>query len=163
MKVYIKIIIIIVFATFSFVLSAKQVNPNIKFRKLVNVYSVNQTFAPTFDKGYKYDVVTTNVNYSTYNPYKKQLHNASTSHYYHSYGVRNMSNKVVYNSHYVVERHMEYNVVNQVPFEDVVVMSNQMRVSEGQLPDDPSVPIGDGVLPLFLFAMMMFVCKYKKN
>ena len=60
-----------------------------------------------------------------------------------------------YNNGFAIERE---------PFEnDVVDVSNPMRVGRGDTPDDPSVPapIGNGVLPMLIFVILWVI--YKKS
>ena len=164
MKVYVKLIVVVIFATMTATLSAKQTYQNIKFRKLTNVYSANQIYAPTLDRGCRYDVVTTDLNHSNYNTTNRQSLYGPNTRYYHSYGVRKIDNmSVTYTLPCRVERNVVYNVANRTPFEDVVVTSQQRRVSEEVLPNDPSVPLGDGVIPLLFFAIAMIIYRYKKS
>ena len=53
---------------------------------------------------------------------------------------------------------------DNVPFtNDVVAIANPMRVgrNEEDLPGDPSMPIGSGVVPLLIFVLLWVFYKYR--
>ena len=166
MKTYIKLLVIVVLTMVVAALSAQQTNSNIKFRKPTKASVTNSYYAPKLDRGYSYEVVTIDANNGRQNQRVAISHNTGAN-YYRYYGTNSaMNNNVVYNAPIRINQVGTGSGVSAPFADDVVAISNQMRVGREDLPDDPSVPLGDGVLLLVLFAIVWVGYRFiwmKKN
>ena len=167
MKTYIKLFVIVVLTMVVAALSAQQTNSNIKFRKPTKASVTNSYYAPKLDRGYSYEAVTIDANNGRQNQRVAISHNTGAN-YYRYYGTNSaMNNNVVYNAPIRINQVGTGSGVSAPFADDVVTISNQMRVKrEEDLPDDPSVPLGDGVLLLVLFAIVWVGYRFiwmKKN
>ncbi len=151
---------ILLYACVAVDLSAQQMNSNIKFRSNKTIKTIKGYYAPRFETGGGYNVLTFDDGQRGGVKSNIAISSNEGNRYYRSYGVQITGNhSVVYNAPMQVDR---YSVpeLSREPFEDVEVAS-QMRVGREDTPDDPSVPIGDGVLPLLIFVLLWIV--YKKS
>lgn len=161
MKSYIKLVVLICFYTVSTLLLAQQPMHNVKLRKPTKVNFENRYYTPKLTNGREYNVVTIETASST-TPHST-LTNNTGSNYYRSYGVRTETQHgVTYNAPSQLQISHASKISDRTPFEDVVSTSNQMRVSREDLPNDPSVPLGNGILPLLLFAMLWGIYRRKR-
>lgn len=142
-------------------MSAQQMSSNIKFRKPGKVMVTSRYYAPQLDKGHSYDVVYTESNSGSGQMHRMSLSNNAGAGYYHSYGVNSTVNqRVEYNAPTRIDYSSARLAMNSEPFaNDVVETANPMRVGREDLPDDPSVPVGSGIVPFLLFAMLWVVYK----
>ena len=156
-------IIMSVFAVMG--MSAQEMTTNIKFRQPRNVSVTNRYYAPHLSNGRSYDVVHIESTYGGGQMHKMSLSNNTGVGYYHSYGVGSATNHHVdYSAPTRVDYHRTTTVANSnsEPFaDDVVAIANPMRVGREDLPDDPSVPIGSGVVPLLIFVLLWVFYKYR--
>ena len=163
MKSYIKLVVLICFSTVSTLLLAQQPMHNVKLRKPTKVNFENRYYTPKLTNGREYNVVTIETASST--TQHSTLTNNTGSNYYRSYGVRTETQHgVTYNAPSQLQISHSTNVADREPFDgDVVATSGQMRVRRDEdLPNDPSVPLGNGILPLLLFAMLWGIYRRKR-
>ena len=132
MKIYIKFVAIVILVSMALIISAKEMTPNIKFRKSNRAFVVSCYLdEPKFRRAYEYDVMTFEAN-----------------------SILMENNNALHNISFEISRR-EVGSMIYAPFsDDVLEISNQMRVGREDLPNDPSVPLGDGVLLLVLFAIV---------
>ena len=149
-------------------MSAQEMTTNIKFRQPRNVSVTNRYYAPHLSNGRSYDVVHTESTYGDGQMHKMSLSNNTGVGYYHSYGVGLATNHHVdYSAPTRIDYHRTTNSAmnsDNVPFtNDVVAIANPMRVgrNEEDLPGDPSMPIGSGVVPLLIFVLLWVFYKYR--
>ena len=170
MKNYIKLVVIALFAVAT--LSAQTTTPfnnempetwkpdmsNSHTRKLVNPHQTQQQYTPAeFSKGRSYNVLNTENRVNT--PTSATLQNNNSSSYYRSYGVNNKATQnVKYNTPTQIEQ-LTINAAESTPFGDVVSTGDMMHVGRDDKPDDPSMPVGDVMIPMLIFALAWIVLK----
>lgn len=162
MKSYIKLVVLICFYTVSTLLLAQQPMHNVKLRKPTKVNFENRYYTPKLTNGREYNVVT--IETASPKTHYSTLSNNGGANYYRSYGVRTETQHgVTYNAPSQLQISHASKISDRTPFEDVVSTSNQMRVKREDLPDDPSVPLGDGFLPILLLSMLWVIIKKVRN
>lgn len=141
-------------------MSAQEMNSNIKFRRLGEVADTRYCMFQ-LNKRDRYDVVVTEVNNSGKPKHSMSLSNGRTGECYYSYEMHSsMSRLVGYEVLTGIDYYNNGFAIDREPFEnDIVEVSNPMRVGREDTPDDPSVstPLGDGVLPLLIFVVLWII------
>lgn len=153
------IIVVLVFSVME--MSAQMMNSNLKFRHLGKEMESGPCAISLLYSGDNHNVVVTEVNYSGKPMHRMSLSGGRKGECYYNYEMNSSMRRLVgyevltgidyYNNGFVIDRE---------PFEnDVVDVSNPMRVGRGDTPDDPSVstPLGDGVLTLLIFVVLWII------
>jgi hypothetical protein len=152
------IIVVLVFSVME--MSAQMMNSNIKFRRLGEVADTRYCMFQ-LNKRDRYNVVVTEVNYSGKPMHRMSLSNGRKGECYYNYEMNSsMSRLVGYEVLTGIDYYNNGFAIDREPFEnDVVDVSNPMRVGRGDTPDDPSVstPLGDGVLTLLIFVVLWII------
>ena len=171
MNYYIKLIVLVIFATLTISTSAQtplfstetpETWPNeMPINKKKTNKIATQKYQPSsLESGRTYNTITIKNIQQTQTATTLQNNNGSS--YYRSYGINeNKIQNVVYNTPIEVSN-TQPSTTEQPPFAEL--SSNGMtRVSREDLPDDPTVPLGDGIWEMTLIALIwMIIIRYKK-